>query len=583
MSKAKTFKFKFTGDSSDFEKATGNVESNLGGLSGKIGTAAKAIAGSMAAAFVLDKIKDFGTELYNLGAEADIWQKKADIVFGSSADAVRDWAAENAAAMGMTKSEVVGAAAALGDLLVPMGATRSEAALMSQDVIGLSGALSAWSGGTNTVTEVNDILAKAMLGERDGLKALGIAINQAEVDQRALTLASADGRTEVSAMDRALATQQLIMEKSTDAQDAWAGSMHDGTKNLNRIKAATAEFKEKLGTALLPVVDKVVAFMVDEAIPAFQDMAAWLGPKLTAAGQALSDWWASNGPAITGFLLGVRDAAVEFGAGFMSAWNDDISPALDEVNAAVSELWEEISPVFDDVSAGLGSMGIDWEKIGATVGWVVGAMVAGIASTIRNIAILVNKTSSAAAAIQAAWARGEGAVGAFKTQVQIAGRVIGVTMTAVRVVFNLAAVGIRGSVNTANSALESLRTMLGRIKQALQWVKDKFNDVKSALQGGLSIPTPNWPTPPSWMKSVSNHFHAGTHSVPGTPGSNVPAILQAGEQVLSVAQARQRGSGGGGTVVVNAYGVTGRELVAEIERAVRDGVRSQWLQTAGVV
>jgi hypothetical protein len=36
------------------------------------------------------------------------------------------------------------------------------------------------------------------------------------------------------------------------------------------------------------------------------------------------------------------------------------------------------------------------------------------------------------------------------------------------------------------------------------------------------------------------------------------------------------------TVVVNAYGVSGREMVAEIERAVRDGVRSSWLTAAGV-
>ena len=42
--------------------------------------------------------------------------------------------------------------------------------------------LRAWSGGQTSAAEVSDILAKAMLGETDGLKQLGISISQDEVN-----------------------------------------------------------------------------------------------------------------------------------------------------------------------------------------------------------------------------------------------------------------------------------------------------------------------------------------------------------------------------------------------------------------
>jgi hypothetical protein len=66
----------------------------------------------------------------------------------------------------------------MGDLLKPMGFTADQAADMSTEMVGLAGALSAWSGGTIDAAGVADIMTKAMLGETDGLKALGISMGE---------------------------------------------------------------------------------------------------------------------------------------------------------------------------------------------------------------------------------------------------------------------------------------------------------------------------------------------------------------------------------------------------------------------
>ena len=66
------------------------------------------------------------------------------------------------------------------------------------------------------------ILTKAYLGERDALTSLGIKISEADVQARL----AANGQDELTGaaleQAKAVATQQLIFEKSTDAQKAWS-------------------------------------------------------------------------------------------------------------------------------------------------------------------------------------------------------------------------------------------------------------------------------------------------------------------------------------------------------------------------
>lgn len=580
----KTFKFKFTGDAKDLSRATGQVSGDLDSAGGKISKSAKRIAGALAAAFAVDKLISFGTELYNIGAQAELWDSKANIVFGDQVGMVQTWADGAAGAMGMTSRELTGLTANMADLLVPMGATREEAATMSMGVGELSGALSAWSGGTRSATEVNEILAAALLGERDSLKSLGISINQAEVDTRALSLAQADGREEFTQLDQAMATNQLIMEKSTDAQTAWTNGTFDATKKSNELKASIATLKEQLGTALLPVVQKVTAWIVDSLIPALQDFKEWIWPKLQAAHDAFSGWWEDKGPAIVGFVEAILEKWTEMATGFQSLWEGWIKPALDDLMDAVGDLWAELSRAFSDIGGALDGLGIDWQFLGKVVGAAVTVMITSITVGVRIIITMFNIVRAGINVMIAAWNAAGVAVGWFRDKVAQLWAFVAPTMGRIGGIFTTAGSGISSASRIAASALGMLHSTAMHVYNALLVLKNMWDRVRSALGTRLSIPTPRWPTPPSWMRSVGGWFHAGTHNVPGAPGSNVPAMLQAGERVLSVAQTRQqdRGSGGGGGIVVNAYGVTGREMVAEIERAVRDGVRAQWLTTAGV-
>jgi hypothetical protein len=254
------------GDASKFKRALDDASGRLGRFGSSVGSVAGNVAkgfGVMSAAAGGLAVVG-GKHLFDLGTELTSLDQKIGTVFsGESLRTVESWADDVAARMGLTSTQAQGLAANAGDLLKPMGFTADQAAAMSTEIIGLSGALSEWSGGQRSVEETAEILQKALLGERESLKSLGISINQAEVDTRALEVAQLDGRDAINAQDKALATQQLILEKSTDAQAAYADGGNKLIAAQNQLKARFGELKETLARRLLPVFNRMAGVVVE--------------------------------------------------------------------------------------------------------------------------------------------------------------------------------------------------------------------------------------------------------------------------------------------------------------------------------
>jgi len=258
------------------EKSSFRLQGTLGRIGGVVGRANVGLGGfakgagiaGVAIAGVGGAVVGAGIKIGDYAGKLDLLKKKSATVFGDQLGDVQSWAAESAHAMGLTKGEATGLAAGLGDLLIPMGFTRKAAADMSTETVGLSGALAEWSGGTKTAAEVTEILSAAFMGERDGLNALGISITQAEVDAALLAAGQENLTGKQLQQAEATATQKLIMEKSTDAQKAFADGAGSLARQSAEARAKLREMGETLATKAAPTLLKIATVVNDDVIPA---------------------------------------------------------------------------------------------------------------------------------------------------------------------------------------------------------------------------------------------------------------------------------------------------------------------------
>lgn len=358
MARTPTIEVKFTGDTRDLERATGKATAEISGV-GKSVSGFAVGAGAALTSFGIQAIPQLigvGQELFSLGQASEIGLAKSETVFGDSAGSIASWADSVNESLGLSDEKVIGLAASMGDLLVPLGFTREAAADMTMETTELAGALSAWSQGQYDAEEVSGILTKAMLGERDGLKALGISISQAEVDQKALTLAQLDGRDAATAQDKALATQQLILEKSTDAQTAWSDGTMDAVKSQNELSATIADAKEGLAKGLVPMVQTTVRWITSSLITAVR-----------SGVEQFKVWWPQIKEAVLPTMQAIQQTVSDVLALVAELWSRYGQDILDQVvsqwnyiRGTIEGAMKVIQGIIDVV---MGLISGDWSRV----------------------------------------------------------------------------------------------------------------------------------------------------------------------------------------------------------------------------
>lgn len=522
-----------TADISDFQRKLADMDGKLDGVQGsfdrtssKVGGAMKGIGGALAAGFAIDKVATFGSEMFTLGTQLEVFDKKIDTVFESSSASVRKWADANNEAFGLSDEQLGGLAANFGDLLKPMGFTAEQAGKMSTDVVGLSGALSAWSGGTKSAAEVSEILAKAMLGERDGLKELGISISEADVQSR-LAQKGQEGLTG-AALDqaKALATQELIFEKSTDAQKAWANGSMDGIKSTNTLKATFDDLKASIAEKVTPAVQAAAGWFAKTLLPALSAVWSELQAKLKPAFEAISAWWSENGPAIMAKAGELFDklksiltdywayiqAVLAVIADLWRTWGDEIWAVVKGVFDAV---WGVVSGAMDVIGGVIklvtGIISGDWSKAWDGIKQVFGGVWTAIVGILGGAWGIIKQIFSVmwqgitgvwnllwggvTGTVSAAWAGIVGAVkGGIDWVVAFITGMPGRLASAGSGMWNFVSDGFRGAVNAVISGWNKLDVSLGPWSIP-DWVPffggkkfhiaDLFPDIPMLASGGI--------------------------------------------------------------------------------------------------
>jgi hypothetical protein len=227
-----------------------------------------AIVGGLSIDRILASLVGFGQQLYQLGIPMDFFAQKTKTVFGDASTIVQDFADQNATDLGLTSKEFVNLATSVGDLLVPIGFAQEEAAGFANEITKQSGILSEWQGGLVSTQRAHEILTDAVLGERDGLKQLGIQVDEDLIKQE-LKAKGLDKLTGSSLRQaEALITLEQVTKQSAAANENFAKNGDSAVRAQAKLRATIQGITEDLAkglrpafTALLNILASVVGFL----------------------------------------------------------------------------------------------------------------------------------------------------------------------------------------------------------------------------------------------------------------------------------------------------------------------------------
>lgn len=250
---------------SAFAKGLRNAERSLAQTGAKIrglGQAVFAIGGSGIAAFTAAA----------LGA-SDLNEaiSKTENVFGEASKAVSDFAKTSATSFGISKKAANGYASELGLILLKTGSTQEEAANLSVSMVQLAADIASMN--NISIDEALIKLKAGLVGSSEPLRSVGVLLSAAAVEARAAELGLEKVGGKFTEGAKVAARYSLIMEQTQESQGDFARTSDQLANTQRRIVARLTDVADTIGTAILPIYERV-ALTFDSMIAPIQAFVA---------------------------------------------------------------------------------------------------------------------------------------------------------------------------------------------------------------------------------------------------------------------------------------------------------------------
>lgn len=183
---------------------------------------------------------------------------KVNTVFGASSKEMLQWSKDADTSFGLSQRAALEATSTMGNMFIQMGEGREQAAGMSALMVELAADISSFHNVAGGATEVLGDMQSAFRGEFDPIQKYIPLINAATVEQQALAESGKATAKELTALDKALAVQTLIMQGAGVAAGDFARTI-GGVANQERILAAQLEnARATLGQAFTPIYGEIL-------------------------------------------------------------------------------------------------------------------------------------------------------------------------------------------------------------------------------------------------------------------------------------------------------------------------------------
>jgi phage-related protein len=460
---------KIIADVKDAVKGVDEVATKTSSMKDKMIGVGKGVAAGLAAGAVVE----FGKDIVNAAADADDANDLMQAAFGESSKSMDAFAKSAADNMGLSETAYKNMAAKTGNLLQSVGISNTDAAKSTEVLSQRAADMAAIWGGD--APQAMEAINKAMVGSTKGLTAYGIKISAAEVDARAMAKGYKDASGKVTDAGRAIAAQELILEKTANVQGGFAANSKDLGSQQDILKAKFENVQASLGAGLLPIITKIMelAQPIMDFIVQNVDI---LGPLAIAIGAVTAAMWLWNAAMNANPIGLVVIAIAALVAGIMLAykkveWFHDLIDGLWQAFQAVFHWVQENWPLLLAILTGPIGIAVlaitkNWDTIKEAFGIAID-FIKQTMGTVYNILTLPIRT-----AIDAVKKIIEEIPGAFRT-------VVGAITTALSTVWDIISYPFKRGWELAKGAGETVLTWFGNIKNTINGFFNGLADVIS--------------------------------------------------------------------------------------------------------
>lgn len=539
-----TIKVSVLGDIRDINKKMGQVTNSLGGFektSKRVGTMVKGLFAGLAVGQAVQGLKSVvdsaSKAQQSLGATETVFGKYADTVIANSDRAAK--------ALGLSANEYRELSNVTGALMNGAGVPMKRLAGLTDDLNSRAADMAATFGGTTK--EAVEAISSLMKGEADPIERYGVSIKQSDVNAR-MAAKGLDGLTGSAKKQAEMQTRlEMLMDKTSKTQGAFKKESGTLAHQQQVLGAQWENMKATLGSALLPIITKVLTVVNDNFVPAFKAAAEIVKPIVarvrdfftageegTSRLQPLIDFL--TGTLVPGFL-GIYTA-------LQGLW-DKVLPIVEGIAQAFRDKWSEIGPkvtnvfnnVKESVSAALdfvktvietvtGIIGIIWDKWGDRIKSHVTNTFSNIMTVVGGaLDVVTGIFKTATALLKGDWKGAwngikqilSGAMsivkGIVKQGTQIIKNVMGAAWDVVKSAASKAWEGIKNTVKTAVGNVETTIKGLkgkvtGAVSGAASWLKDAGKKIIQGLIDGID----------SMIDSVKGALNKITNKIPDWKG-----------------------------------------------------------------
>lgn len=356
--------WKIKGETSDFDKKAKGTEKTAQGMGKTFSKVGSLITGTFVLAIVAG-IGKISKELIKSASEAEEVSNKFNVTFSTIKDEADATAKSLADSYGVSRTAAKELLAGTGDLLAGFGFSQNAALDLSTTVNQLAGDLASFQ--NVDIKQASDAITKGLLGEREALKGLGIAITEADIKQ----LAEDKGIVgELDRQTKANLTLELALRQSGNAIGDFERSQNSFANQTRIAQANVQNLKDSLGVGLLPFANAGVMIFnqfAKELQVLADSMQAFVG---TAEG-------ADKISKIVGFLSGALVAFKEVaGSAFgeiIEAIQILLEPLQDLLGDAAEtvDIFEVMGKVFQILGGYIKVVGGLWQVLGTYLSGVI--------------------------------------------------------------------------------------------------------------------------------------------------------------------------------------------------------------------